>query len=373
VDSGPDALEALAAEPFDAVVTDMRMPGMNGGELLTLVQQRYPATARIVLSGQADRSAVLTAVACAHQFLAKPCDAATLVAVIGRVLAARQLLADPLLQELIGGVVNLPTLPDVYHQLIAAASSPDCTVDEVAKIIGSDVATSVEVLKLTNSAFFGLSRKIESVSQAVSLLGLDNIQALVVAGTTFRPQKTIPGLNIKALRQYALQRTAMIQRIAAAQKWKPEETTPLALAAMLRDVGLLVLASGHPEAGCRLIEQLNLDPTVLDDPIAVKDLEVAAFGCAVPQASAYLLGLWGFSPGVVHALAGQPAIGDEPGVTERDLALTLVHQRVLRPDVPIQLPLVGGFSTEVLQDWNAACDQVLETTARNLDTTEEPV
>ena len=57
--SAPAALEILAAGPFDAVVTDMRMPGMDGAELLDEVKRRHPHVVRIVLSGQADQASVL--------------------------------------------------------------------------------------------------------------------------------------------------------------------------------------------------------------------------------------------------------------------------------------------------------------------------
>ena len=57
--SGAAALEELAKAPVDVIVSDMRMPGMDGAELLTRVRTLYPQTARIVLSGHAERGAIL--------------------------------------------------------------------------------------------------------------------------------------------------------------------------------------------------------------------------------------------------------------------------------------------------------------------------
>jgi YesN/AraC family two-component response regulator len=74
VQSGEAALENLAQEPFDVVVSDIQMPGMNGSQLLARVQKHYPNIARIVLSGHCDQETSLQAITLAHEYLAKPCD-----------------------------------------------------------------------------------------------------------------------------------------------------------------------------------------------------------------------------------------------------------------------------------------------------------
>jgi len=74
VDGGAKALERMAVSPFDVVVSDMRMPGMNGAELLNRVMKLYPKTVRLILSGHADRELILKCVGSTHQYLAKPCE-----------------------------------------------------------------------------------------------------------------------------------------------------------------------------------------------------------------------------------------------------------------------------------------------------------
>ena len=69
VESGPKALEFLATSPVDVLVTDMMVPGMDGAQLLTEVMKRHPDTVRLVLSGHADREAVLRLVGPVHQYL----------------------------------------------------------------------------------------------------------------------------------------------------------------------------------------------------------------------------------------------------------------------------------------------------------------
>src|SRR5438128_1673081 len=80
--SAEEALHVLAQRPFDVLVTGMRMPGMDGAELLAEVRDRYPDVVRIVLSEHGDQQAILRSVRLTHQYLAKPCDAETLKAVV---------------------------------------------------------------------------------------------------------------------------------------------------------------------------------------------------------------------------------------------------------------------------------------------------
>ncbi len=81
---GEPALALLASSPFDVIVTDMRMPGMDGASLLEAVREKYPNVLRIILSGYTELQASIRAVPVAHQFLLKPCDPEMLRAGISR-------------------------------------------------------------------------------------------------------------------------------------------------------------------------------------------------------------------------------------------------------------------------------------------------
>ena len=78
VRSGEEAVAALERERFDVVVSDMRMPGMDGAALLQHVSERYPTVIRFLLTGQADASMLERAKEVTHHFLSKPCSATQL-------------------------------------------------------------------------------------------------------------------------------------------------------------------------------------------------------------------------------------------------------------------------------------------------------
>jgi HD-like signal output (HDOD) protein/ActR/RegA family two-component response regulator len=360
VSSAAEALDLMAGQRMDAVVSDMRMPGMNGAELLAQVQRNSPATARIILSGQADLDSVLAVLRSAQQFLAKPCDVATLVGAVDQALKVQRMLTDPTLRELIGGVVSLPSLPIVYHQLVSLMDSPEVDLMALAGVVGSDVATSAELLRLVNSAFFGLSREVATVESAVSLLGLDNIQALVLTGSVFRSgEAPAQVVEVELLRELALRRAAIARAIAALVGWPQHERNLSVLACMLRDVGGLVLAEGMPGPAAGLAEALA-EEGFPPDPAYRAKLELAAFGCTVPQASAYLLGLWGFAPAVVHTIASQPLVTVGPATTQFEQVLGFAHLRVLNPFEPVALAPSEHLSAERLASWNTAAEEVIK-------------
>jgi HD-like signal output (HDOD) protein/CheY-like chemotaxis protein len=356
--SGAEALALIEREPVDAIISDMRMAGMDGAQLLARVQEGWPSTARIILSGQADQASVIAVLRSAQQFLAKPCEAAVLIDAVDRALRVQRLLADPALREMIGGVASLPTMPTVYHEVVSALQSPEVDLPKLAAILASDVSTSTELLKLVNSSFFGLAREISSVESAVSLLGLDNIQALVLAGTCFRVSKALENVvDVEALRASALRRAAIARAIGSAEGWPQQERGFAVLSCMLRDVGGLILAEGRPEAARRLTEIATAEGPI--EPGRQAELEHEAYGCTVVQASAYLLGLWGFAPAVIHTVGGYPLLDPGPAATRFEYALRFAGLRDLDPLVPVFLEPDDYMNAERLEVWNNAADEVV--------------
>jgi HD-like signal output (HDOD) protein len=352
---GEQALEMLAERPADVIVSDMKMPRMDGAQLLTEVRRRHPRTARMILSGHADRLSIISAVGPTQQFLSKPCDSELLIDAIDRVLAIRDLVTDESLRELLGGVESLPKPPQIYEEMLAIASDPDCLIEDVVRVIERDLATSAEVLHLVNSSFFGLGSSVDSVARAVTLLGLETIQGLALAGAIFRAEVPPPDeVDSTQLCLRGLNVATRCRRYAVADGWPAAAVNDAFFAGLLCEIGLPVLDAAHPDPWAELARHLLIgeppqDPWVLDAE------QHAAFGCSMTQATAYLLGLWGFPEGVVAAIADQPARLGAPDATPAAQLLTVARWRAAgcpRTDVPIE---PGGYLTpERLRDWDEA-------------------
>ncbi len=115
--SGREALELMAQDRIDVVISDMRMPGMGGAQLLETIQKEHPHTIRIMLTGQADEASILRTVGVVHQFLAKPCDPEKLKTILVQTSALQDLLSDGRMKDLISQIGTLPSLPTVYAKL----------------------------------------------------------------------------------------------------------------------------------------------------------------------------------------------------------------------------------------------------------------
>ena len=135
VTGGPEAIEELGRREFDVVVSDMRMPRVDGAAVLKHVQASQPNAVRIVLTGHTETDLALRTIPVAHQFLSKPCDAATLEGTIDRACSLQSLLTDPTLRAAVGGIGRLPSVPKLYMQINEALEKPTTSLKDVAVLI----------------------------------------------------------------------------------------------------------------------------------------------------------------------------------------------------------------------------------------------
>ena len=295
---GVEALAALADQPADLVISDMRMPGMNGAQLLREVSRLYPQTVRFVLSGHSDQEMILQCVGIAHQFLSKPCEAETLKTAITRAFALNDILQEKGLRQLVTQLISVPSPPAVYRRLQEQLALPDASVEKVGQILGEDPAMAMRILQLVNSAFFGLSRRICSPTEAAALLGMETIRALVLWTHIFSGQAS------QELRRVAdeVSRHSLLTAQLARQiiEWEggDNRTRESAMTAgLLHDVGTLVLAFNCPA------QHRQASLLAARERITYWEAEARVFGTTHAEVGAYLLGLWGLPFDLVEAVA----------------------------------------------------------------------
>lgn len=299
-ESGAQALAMMEKEHFDVVVTDMRMPKMDGGELLGRVKELDPQVVRIVLSGHSEMEMVVKAVRTAHQYLAKPCDAETLRSTIDRACMLRETLTHESLRKLVSGIDSLPSLPSLYTELLEELESPRSSMENIGKIISRDLGMVTKVLQLVNSAFFGLPRRIEEPAQAVTLLGIETVKALILGIEVFTKFEggCATGFDLEGLWSHSLSVGSLSRILARHERLPKEQVDQAFMSGMLHDIGKLILASRCPEQYQEVLKAV--DSTEDQDLWRV---EQSNLGTGHAEVGAYLLGLWGFPDSIVEAVA----------------------------------------------------------------------
>lgn len=283
------ALAELKTQPFDLIVSDMRMPAMDGARLLEIVQERWPATVRFILSGHAERESVLRALPSLHQYLAKPVSPSVLRASIERGLMLAEGTANPRVREVIGRLDRLPTPPTIFRALTEIANDPHATIGDASALVESDPALVAKVLQLASSAAFGSGKAVKSVDRAVRELGLELVRMLALQTCVFAPVGARLPIDVVATQNRSLA-AGLLARDLMADRGDGAGEAAFA-AALLHEVGRLVLALGFPTDYGAL------------GPLPTPEAERAAFGVDHAQVGSYLLGIWGLGLDIVEAVA----------------------------------------------------------------------
>ena len=320
--SGPAALQLLAASPFDVVVSDMRMPDMDGATLLSLVKERHPTTMRVILSGQTDAEAALRVLPVAHQFLHKPTETVALLEILSRMTATKEVLVDERVRAAVGALGALPTLPAIYTELLRIASMDDASAGELVRVVERDPAVVMKLLQVVNSAFFGRRRQICDVAGAVSYLGFETVRGLCLASGV------LSALPICARRFDASAfhvRALAVALVARAVPATPIEKEVGFVAGMLHDIGRLVVASAMPDV---------YDATAAAAAAggrSYEEEEERSGSCRHANVGAYLLDLWGLPYAVVEALVEQAAVDTARTGKLRSADAVWVARRLVEP------------------------------------------
>jgi putative nucleotidyltransferase with HDIG domain len=318
VASAAEALEALAAQNFAVIVSDVRIPGLDGIQLLERVQKDFPSVIRVVLSGYFERDAVLRAAGVAHQYLAKPCDPAKLYETVNNLCRSNAILTNEAARGVVNAMGSLPSPPQTYASLKEALQQPDASLKEVGRIIEQDVGMTAKVLQLVNSPLFGLICEISNVHTALGYIGLPALRELALSVEIFQafePERHFEGFSLTEFQTHC----RLTAKIAARLPAEEAVVQVAVIAALLHDTGKLVLAARLPGTF-----QLALRKSLKEKrPLYVVEEEV--IGISHAEIGAYLLSLWGLPKSIVDAVRNHHRPSAAPHCTTGLDVLAITH------------------------------------------------
>jgi HD-like signal output (HDOD) protein/CheY-like chemotaxis protein len=329
------ALEHLKKNHADVVISDMRMPGMSGAQLLNEVSIKYPHTFRVILSGQAGTNSALEASFYAHQWLDNPCSTEVIRELLEQIDATRNAFPNKQVRDAISGIKSLASPPNTYMRIQQLMRRNTDTIDDLAEIIASDVPLTTNILHLANSAFFSRGARVDDIGKAVVRLGEDTISSIVLLLGTYA---AIPHADHKFFHEqqnHSLAISMLAVKIAPA-----ELKSATQLAGLLHELGKLAILQLFPANQEELLNQYIQDQT-----LSAMDKERELFATDHAQVGAYLLQLWGFTLSLVEGILYQYNVERMLG-REFDISTSLYIADCLFHDQDIDQRLIERFSLE---------------------------
>ncbi len=293
-----EALEEISNGAVDVVFTDLKMPGMNGLELLQKVKDISPSTLRILLSGQADEEANQKSVSIVHQYLQKPCELDTIKEVITRADRLQLLMENDNLSQIISQVDSLPSLPTIYNEIKAKIDLPETSAHQIGEIVSKDIAMSAKMLQLVNSSFFGLRTTITNPIDAVLMLGLNTVKSLVLSIKIFKKlSASVDEKVANALWNHSLTVGTNNKKIAEYEGITKKLQYDYFSAGMFLDLGKLFFLAYFPRE-YNLVLMLKKEKEISEFK-AEKEI----FGSTNHHVGAYLMTIWGLPGSLVFPCA----------------------------------------------------------------------
>lgn len=357
---GEEALELMRSISFDVIVTDMRMPRIDGASLLAMVRDQSPDTVRIVLSGQTDQEAAVRAIPYAHQFLTKPCESETIKSVIGIAASLRRMLRSESMLRVVGEMEALPALPAIYQELRRVLADPDSGQDDIVHVVERDLGITTKILQIVNSAFIGLPQRTSNLRSAIGYLGTNMIRSLVLTSEVFRIFD--PGGSCQSAEYEKLFRDGLaVGRLAKRLVSSRGAGDAAFMAGMLHDVGMLIQIARLPA------QRLLVQQKMAAEGCLVETAEIEIMGVCHAELGGYLLGLWGLPTDIVAPVvfhhhpekSGCREVDVVAAVAIADALLETGRPNVETPDPRLESEFLASIGAENrLPEWQALAEEV---------------
>lgn len=340
-----EALTALQANPYDVIISDLRMPEKDGLQLLEIVREKFPQTIRIMLSGYVDKPLRTCASRCVHQFISKPCDADTLKKVIKRALTLYDRLHSTDLSDILSRLTSLPVLPKAYREVLNLLNNPSCSLRRIGQVVAQDIGLSSKILQVVNNAFVTIQgQKISDPVHAVSFLGLKSAEALILTNGLFSelPDSSVRRCCVDQLQEHCMRVGTLARGICNGLHMSDDLLDIASMAGILHDAGKMILISSFPEEYWKAVVESRLRFF----PLYGSERNVLQASHA--ELGGYLLDLWGLPSPIVEAVTyhHEPWLCPQSAFSVTDaiyIANLIDHQRLNN--------LADGFSETVNLDY----------------------
>jgi putative nucleotidyltransferase with HDIG domain len=213
-------------------------------------------------------------------------------------------------------VEKFPGMPGAAVKLLALVEEPGVSVPQIESTLRQDPGLTANLLRLANSAYFGIPSKVGSVRQALILLGLKRLTQMVIATCTSAiMDRTVPGYDLPAGELWRHSLAVSVAAEGLVRELKIDAAEEIFTAALLHDVGKIILGQFVQDDYAKIA-------LALDQGLAFETAESIVLGINHAEIGAQVLSKWALPEGIVHAVRWH----HEPEKAERvDRMLDVVH------------------------------------------------
>jgi HD-like signal output (HDOD) protein len=271
-------------------------------------------------------------------------------------IVAQTALSDNIIEKL-KEIDNLPTLPTVFLNLMRLTRDPKTSIKEIAKVVESDPAISIKILRLINSAFYGLPRKVDSVQQAIVMLGNNTLKNVIISLSIFKVMNEGPGgsgFDREAFWKHSITCGLIARHLSGRLEFRREEEG--FIAGVIHDFGKVVLDKFFHEELSEVIQH------ACDEKITFFQAELEVLGTSHAEIGAYLAEYWQLPEKLVsviahhHALPLDAEFSDLIALVQLAdmLATKFQHEgsdEVIIPSIDPEVWKILRIEPEVLDEW----------------------
>ncbi len=284
------ALKLLASQQFNIVVTLAKLSNVSGIELFKAIQKKFPRIARFIVNNT-NEDIALAASQVAHCQLSLPIDLLKLKGSIATVGHNNASITQKSIVLAVKNAKTLPSPPKVYLQLNHILQSKNVDSEKIADIISQDPALAAKVLQFSNSAFIAKGNPINSITEAITRMGVEMLSCIVMTAELFVENNNSHGYSIEDEQKHSLVTAKLASSLV-----KPELKQSAMIAGLLHDIGKLVLYELDEKLSRDFFNERN-------DKVDNILLEQKMFNCDHCHVGAYLLHTWSFPYPLIEAIS----------------------------------------------------------------------
>ena len=190
-----EALDQLNESRADIIVTKLNLPGDSGDLLLSTAKREYPNTLRLLLIDPSDKSSFQKGTGLAHMYLEAPIEASELVHSASIVLRTQLRIRKKEVVEIIRDTKELHINTQPMQELLTTSDNPNCSLEDLISVISKHPTAVATSLQVANTAFLGVGGHVDTIEQAIQMLGMDYVRNLAITELAKKQLELSPGMQ----------------------------------------------------------------------------------------------------------------------------------------------------------------------------------